>query len=78
MSHTKPCPVNGCGALIRRTDLVCSECWKRMPDHGAASLLFANTEGLASNFRPADRERIVAYLNSLPPLPTLDLEPAHA
>lgn len=62
----KPCPVNGCGGLIRAAVLCCHAHWRLLPDdlRGDLSWLLVNMHGSFEH----DRAKIEAlsYLNALP------------
>jgi len=64
--RTKPCPVRGCGALIRAEYALCSECWRRLPHYVQRAGFFS--EGTC--WLKETYEEALAYLNKQPPLPT--------
>lgn len=70
----KPCPVTGCGALIRAKAVMCSEDWARLPYEMQQNVYyFARRQGKEELYLEA-----VAYLNALGPLPARTGVAAHA
>lgn len=71
----KPCPVTGCGALIRAKAVMCSEDWARLPYEMQQQVYwFARSQaGNEDLYLEA-----IAYLNTLGPLPARTGVAAHA
>lgn len=63
----KPCPVRGCGALIRAEYALCSECYKRLPGTIQQSAFFSDDV----QWHKAILDEALDFLNARRPLPTV-------